>query len=440
MAEKNKISSLMQAAHEADLSYSIQYSGDGHLVTFAPTGSGKGVSAIIPNLLHYSGPCIVIDPKGENFRVTAHHRRSLGQEVLLLDPFKAIRDEVLSEYKVQRARLNPLDLGMLSGTTLENDAEMIADLLGDKGSLGSEPFWDLSAKLLIAGLIAHEMQQSRDTGVAGKISRIVDHLYANDPAMSIALMLDNEKPTPYVEKSLGGAVLSIDAKETRDGILATARSYVSTIRSKDIAESLENSTVDLGRIQEREDYTLYIVIPPTKLTSHSFLLKTWVAVLMHAVMERKRPPDKRTLFILDECANLGELDILRKAITLLRGYGLQVWMFFQDLSQMERLYQADFRTMINNCGVLQAFGINRLSSAAPLAELIGDYEPQDLLELDQTQQLLSVAPARVRVARLHRYYKDLAFKGRFADNPLIRKKTVRPEQSPLFKRQAKARL
>ena len=37
-----------------------------HFLTVAATRSGKGTSLIIPNLLHYAGSVIVIDPKGEN--------------------------------------------------------------------------------------------------------------------------------------------------------------------------------------------------------------------------------------------------------------------------------------------------------------------------------------------------------------------------------------
>ena len=49
-------------------SYPLHYAGDRHLLTVAPTRSGKGVSSIIPNLLTYQGSVIVIDPKGENAR------------------------------------------------------------------------------------------------------------------------------------------------------------------------------------------------------------------------------------------------------------------------------------------------------------------------------------------------------------------------------------
>jgi type IV secretion system protein VirD4 len=127
--------------------------------------------------------------------------------------------------------------------------------------------------------------------------------------------------------------------------------------------------------------------------------------------------------MLDECANLGELDVLRKAVTLLRGYGLQVWMFFQDVSQLEFLYPGDYKTMINNCGVVQTFGLSRRSGANPIATIIGGYKPTEILKLDRSQQILSISPGKVRTARLMRYFKDDAFEQRFDDNPLIRKNT-----------------
>src|ERR1700684_2772047 len=65
--DRTKIKTL---GSRQNLRNAIRYTGDGHLVTFAPTGAGKGAGVIIPNLLHYNGSIIVVDPKGENFVVT----------------------------------------------------------------------------------------------------------------------------------------------------------------------------------------------------------------------------------------------------------------------------------------------------------------------------------------------------------------------------------
>ena len=123
--------------------------------------------------------------------------------------------------------------------------------------------------------------------------------------------------------------------------------------------------------------------------------------------------------MLDECANLGELELLRKAVTLLRGYGLKVWMFFQDLSQLQGLYAETSKTMINNCGVLQTFGVSRKSAAQPLVSIMGQFSSADLQEMDRSHQVLSLSPGKPTMARLMRYYSDAAFAGRFRSNPLV---------------------
>ena len=52
----------------------LHYDRRRHLLTVAPTRSGKGVASIIPNLLTYQGSVFIIDPKGENAMITAGRR------------------------------------------------------------------------------------------------------------------------------------------------------------------------------------------------------------------------------------------------------------------------------------------------------------------------------------------------------------------------------
>ncbi len=53
---------------------SLFWDGDGHLMTVAPTRSGKATTTIIPNLLRYKGSAVVIDPKGELYAATSKWR------------------------------------------------------------------------------------------------------------------------------------------------------------------------------------------------------------------------------------------------------------------------------------------------------------------------------------------------------------------------------
>lgn len=52
----------------------IGWNDDRHVMTVAGSRAGKGISLIIPNLLFYEGSAVVIDPKGENARITAGRR------------------------------------------------------------------------------------------------------------------------------------------------------------------------------------------------------------------------------------------------------------------------------------------------------------------------------------------------------------------------------
>lgn len=59
-----------------------------HLLTVAASGSGKGAGLIVPNARKWAHNLLVIDPKGENARLSWEAREALGQEVAVIDPFK----------------------------------------------------------------------------------------------------------------------------------------------------------------------------------------------------------------------------------------------------------------------------------------------------------------------------------------------------------------
>ena len=74
---------------------------DLNLLTCAGPRAGKGVAAVIPNLLLFPGSAVVIDPKGELATETAKYRQeSLGQKIIVLDPAKVanVPDQMIGTY------------------------------------------------------------------------------------------------------------------------------------------------------------------------------------------------------------------------------------------------------------------------------------------------------------------------------------------------------
>src|SRR5271167_4150512 len=121
----------------------ITYSGDGHLITFAPTGTGKTSGPVICNALKHPGQLIVLDMKGEVHAATAETRRAMGQEVHVLD----LRDDA------QTGSLNPLDLVVRSGTDPAAMARSFAAELVERGA-ERDRFWNDWSETMIAGATA----------------------------------------------------------------------------------------------------------------------------------------------------------------------------------------------------------------------------------------------------------------------------------------------
>ena len=386
----------------------ILYGEDRHLVTIAPTGAGKGRGVIIPNLLRFEGSVIVIDPKGETWHVTARRRKEMGQEVRLLDPFGAVGKRTDS--------LNPFDLFDRPGALLDADAEMLASLLAGDVGFHKEPFWDNWGRSLMAGVIAAVAETSAKS--ERHFGRVREILMSDDAVYNLAALIESHDDLNRLSKQNISSFLPI-TEQTRSGILSTTQSYLKVVNSDSALRSLSKSTISLDAVRRGDPMTIYIVIPPDKLESHGALLRLWVGALMLTVMGRKRRPKRSTLFLLDECAQLGEFGPLRQSMTLLRGYGLQVWPFFQDLSQLQRLYPKDWRTIFNNAGVFQLFGVANHLMARESADLIGDVDPDMLRKMAKDRQIIAVSNEKAVSARLQDYLNDAPFAGHYDPNPMF---------------------
>jgi type IV secretion system protein VirD4 len=386
----------------------LLYGEDRHLLTIAPTGAGKGRGVIIPNLLRFEGSVIVIDPKGETWHVTHRRRKEMGQEVRLLDPFGAVSKKTDA--------LNPFDLFDRPGALLDADAEMLASLLAGDVGFHKEPFWDNWGRSLMAGVIAAIAEVS--TKSERHFGRVREILMSDDAVYNLAALIENHDNLNRLSKQNISSFLPI-TEQTRSGILSTAQSYLKVVNSDSALRSLSRSTISLDAVRRGDPMTIYIVIPPDKLESHGALLRLWVGALMLTVMGRKRRPKRSTLFLLDECAQLGEFGPLRQSMTLLRGYGLQVWPFFQDLSQLQRLYPKDWRTIFNNAGVFQLFGVANHLMAKESADLIGDINADTLRAMAKDRQIIAVSNDKAQEARLPDYLQDAPFQGMWDPNPMF---------------------
>ena len=388
--------------------------GEGHLMTIAPTGAGKGRSVIIPTLLSYEGPVIVIDPKGENHEVTARRRKEMGQEVIRLDPFNVTGWSHC---------FNVLDTFDIEAPDSYDAAMALAELIAPDKAV-NDPFWENSARHLIATLILH-VAAARPP-VLRNLSEVIYLLNQSMEDMGFTLK-EMQKCKHELVRRLGAGFMGTEPK-VWVSILSTARTAARIFNSQCFADMDGRTEIPLEGIVRGDPISIYLILPPEKLDSHGRLLRLWIGCLMDQICKRRHQVEKPTLFILDEAAQLGTLQQLRRAITLLRGYGVRTWSFWQDLSQLQHLYP-DWQTLYNNTRYIQTFGATTHLLAESLAHLLrlpGNIDP---LTLPPDQMVLAEARTNPRTVGKPDYLKDPHFKGLYDQNPFFQ--PARPHESKL---------
>lgn len=383
--------------------------GSGHLLTIAPTGSGKGRSVIIPQLLHYQGPTITLDVKGEAVRVARRRRLDMGHEVVVLDPFR-ITD-------LPPAGFNPFDVFSLPGADPQTDAQMMASVLAANCSYSSDPYWDIQGANLLSACILYQALRGKPED---KNLNTVREMICGDIAYNLAVILDKEgKKLPPTLYQAIASYLNIPGDKTRPCVDSMAVSALTTTFSDSVARMLAKSTFSLADIRDGKPLDIFIVFPPDKLKSHMNLLVLLVATLLKAITSRQEIPAQKTLFLLDETAALGSFTYLETMMSLCRGYGAIIHTFWQDLSQIKRFYAEGYLTILNNCAVWQLFGIQHYTIAREVADITG-ISPHELRQLKPAEQVLIINGVEHKRVQKADYLQDQRFKGQFDPNPYFR--------------------
>lgn len=520
------------------------FHGEGHLITVAPTGAGKGVACVVPAALRHKGDLVVMDPKGENFAITVRRRRELGQEVCLIDPFGVISARDDAE-EIQSTGVNVFDFLPYLADTREAAAHALAGMIANPPPRRSDPFWDMSATNILAGLVHYYSHELEGATIADLLDDLADYpriknvlpsfgdqlaelveadvellkmldLYGLNAADFVAAYLEEEvaleeillsplvdetrdtsdaassevstpfddddadplanalqAKTPviitssafnrfrevatrlrkveaelnekqqlifrftssgYEEIAYPTAILKMMSSQTSfskrissmisgtpdktwGSMLSTLQNNLGYLNARGLRKAISGGGLDLERFRRSTGTTIYLVFPPHRLATHAQLLTTLFKGLINVLVTRKGRPRHSTLFLMDEVAQLGHVEEFVAAKTLLRGYGVQVWSFWQDLSQLQQTYPHVWPTIINNCKVFQAFGCATPMMANALQELF-ELPSSVIMDLEANEMLLSVYGDEPVIARKPSYFTDPVFVGMFEQNPL----------------------
>lgn len=360
---------------------------DRHMLTIAGSRAGKGRSCIIPNLLHYSGSVLVIDPKGENADKTAMRRHELGQDVHVLDPFKRCPEHC----KFFQASFNPLDILDLDSPTLIDDAALIADALVVPS--GGDSHWDDSAKSFIEGLVLHVATAPQYRDKCNLIS-VYDALMLGETAEHLDGM-DGLEAAMLLNTAADGAVataaISLFSKteKERDSVISVARKHLTFLRSKQMQSVLKTSDFSLTDLQ-KYDTSVYLCLPAGRLSANRRWLRLFMNLALEAFeREPKRPEQPPILMIMDEFPILGHMQQIEDAAGQVAGFGVKLWPIIQDLSQLKALYKDRWETFMGNSGVIQCFGNNEQTTTEWISKRLGKTSFQVVKKSDLTARQMA---------------------------------------------------
>jgi len=334
----------------------IGWRDDRHLMTIAGSRAGKGVSLIIPNLLFYEGSALVIDPKGENARITAGRRGKgtkaggpgLGQDVHVLDPFE--KSGAVS------VCFNPLEEIDLKSDDFAEDAALFADALitnPDKG----ERHWTESAQAVVRALILvarNDSDPKRQNLITVRRLLMLTDEKIEEKLMSRPRTFDEVTGEEVNKRKRQDALLEVLKEQIgpHSGICLGVAGHLEGMGDNERGSVLsaartQTQWLDDGRMQDvlvRSDFkmedlkrkrtTVYLCLPAMRMGTHARWLRLMILLAL-SVMERTdvKPPAP-VLFVLDEFPVLGHIQAIETAAGLMAGFGVKLWVIVQNVGQL----------------------------------------------------------------------------------------------------------
>jgi type IV secretion system protein VirD4 len=349
----------------------LRHDGPEHVLCYAPTRSGKGVSLVIPTLLSWRQSAVITDLKGELWALTAGWRQAhAGNKVLRFEPAAASGS----------CCFNPLDEIRLGTEHEVGDAQNLATLIVDPDGKGLRDHWQKTSQSLLVGCLLHLLHKAKGGGPPATLPGL-DGMLA-DPGRKVEELWEDMSTSGHAVVAAAGRDM-MDRKHAPSeaaGIVSTAKSYLSLYRDPAVARNLSRSDFRIADLMNHEHpASLYLVTQPNDKTR----LKPLVRVLVNQIVRllasgmefesgRPKPTYKhRLLMMLDEFPSLGKLDIMQESLAFVAGYGIKCYLICQDINQLHDHYGKE-ESITSSCHIQCAFPPNRIETAEHLSRLTGE--------------------------------------------------------------------
>lgn len=335
----------------------IRHDEETHTLLAAPTGAGKGVGVIVPNLLTYGGSVICVDVKGENYDRTAARRARMGDHVYRFSP----------RWPDGRShRWNPLDFISTDPADRMGDLRKLATFIFPAASPESES-WVKGARNIFIGACLYVLER-RQTKTLGEVYRSIFGIggfrqnlenMATEPGLSDEARRLLSQHAEYAVDQASGYIGSLEP--------------LNLWNDRKIDAATAATDIDLLNLR-RTPTSIYLSVAPDEVEELSPLIRLFFQQVF-SILHRSEPGEDEpypVLMVLDEFRAIGKLESILSAITTIRSFGGRFLIVVQGLSNIDELYRrAGRENIVNNCGFQVFYTLSDSASTEYLQKRLG---------------------------------------------------------------------
>ena len=330
-----------------------------HALLFAPTGSGKGVGCVIPNLLFWEDSLFVHDIKLENYELTSGYRQEvMKHRCYLWNP--ASPDGLTHCY-------NPFDWVSKKPGQMVDDVQKIANLI-----LPEQEFWNNEARSLFVGVSLYLQAVPEKTKSFGEVVRT---LRSDDVVYNLAVVLDTIGKKIHPVAYMNIAAFLQKADKERSGVISTLNSGLELWANPLIDTATASSDFNIGKMKQVKT-SVFVGLTPDNIQRLQPLLQVFYQQATEFLA--RKIPDKKldpygVLFLMDEFPTLGEMKQFHAGIAYFRGYNVRLLLIVQDTQQLKGIYEEHgMNTFLSNSTYRITYAANNVETANLISQLIGN--------------------------------------------------------------------
>lgn len=316
----------------------LKYCYEG-LCIIGPTGENKTTSEFFPNLLDETVPrnvsLVVMDPKAELYKATAHYQKSLGRDVILFAP---LNPENSLKYNPLEQCKDITEVRELAQSLLLNGALALEITTGRKSG---DTEWINMATPLFAAALLYCKGKGKPLNTIAEAFRLI----VNNSIDNLDALFSNSREDVKVQYNIFKS--SLESPRTASSIKVTFASNLQIFSDPKLIEVTRCTEFNASQLRKKPT-ALYIMYPERKANYLSPFMSCFFNQLINKTLDYYTDGSLPVIYMWDEFANIGLLNNFSQVVATARSREVGFMVCLQSATQLCQVYGKDNAKIILN--------------------------------------------------------------------------------------------